>query len=100
MQGMYWTASQTLDTHPARTKIGNPDLFLAKYKKYAIMLIGLTLIYFSHTVINTFSLQIITPKGGTSADMGTAAAIAAVCELTTKLRLRPMPEWRALSPAL
>ena len=83
--GAHGTASQPSEAPSARTKIGNPYLFLANYKKYAIMLIGLTLIYFSHTVINTFSLQIITPKGGTSADMGTAAAIAAVCELTTTL---------------
>ncbi len=66
-------------------KIGNPYLFLLKYKRFAGVLLGLVCIFFSHMVINTFSLQIITPKGGTSADMGTAAAIAAVCELITML---------------
>ena len=49
------------------------------------MLIGLIGIYFSHTCINTFALQIVTPKGGTSQTMGIAASIAAVVELTTTL---------------
>lgn len=57
--------------------------FLVRYKRFAGLLIGLILIYFSHSIINTFALQIVTPKGGTSADMGTASSIAAVCEMIT-----------------
>lgn len=69
----------------APRKLGNPYLFLSRYKRFAGVLVGLIFIYFSHALINTFSLQIVMPKGGTSADMGTAAAIAAVCELITML---------------
>ena len=63
----------------------NPYLFLLKYKRFAVILCGLILIYFSHMLINTFALQIVLTKNGTSADMGTASAIAAVCELITTL---------------
>lgn len=63
----------------------SPFLFLLKYKRLAIILIGLILIYFSHSLINVFTLQIVEPKGGTSATMGTSSAIAAVCELITTL---------------
>lgn len=63
----------------------NPFLFLRKYKRFAVMLIGMVFIYFSHVLINTFSLQIVMMKNGTSSDMGTAASIAAVCELITML---------------
>ena len=63
----------------------NPFLFLANYKRLAVMLLGLVFIYFSHVLINTFSLQIVVSKNGTSSDMGTAAAIAAICELITML---------------
>lgn len=63
----------------------NPFLFLGKYKRFAVMLIGLMLVYLSHVLINTFSLQIIFTKNGNSSNMGTAAAIAAVCELITML---------------
>lgn len=69
----------------AQKKSENPFLFLAKYKRMAIMLIGVMLVYFSHVLINTFSLQIVTSKGGTSSDMGTASSIAAICELITML---------------
>lgn len=61
----------------------NPFLFLVRYKRFAVMLLGLILVYFSHALINVFALQIVTPKGGTSGDMGTASAIAAGCELIT-----------------
>lgn len=64
---------------------GNPFLFILKYKRLGIMLLGLVLIYLSHILINTFSLQIVVSKNGTSSDMGTAAAIAAICELITML---------------
>lgn len=63
----------------------SPITFFKNYKRFAVILVGLILIYFSHSLLNTFALQIITPKGGTSADMGTASAIAAVCELITTL---------------
>lgn len=68
-----------------RVVLGNPYTFLIRYKKLAGVLVGLVCIYYSHTLINTFALQIVVPKGGSSADMGTAAAIAAVCELVTML---------------
>jgi PPP family 3-phenylpropionic acid transporter len=77
--------SADLKNPTARPKLDNPYLFLTRYKRLAIVFLGLMFIYFSHTLINTFSLQIVLPKGGTSADMGTAAAIAAVCELITML---------------
>ncbi len=60
-------------------------MFLVKYKRLSVTLVGLILIYFSHSIINTFALQIVVPKGGTSGDMGTASAIAAVSELITAL---------------
>lgn len=63
----------------------SPFLFLIKYKRFAVILVGLIMIYFSHSLINTFTLQIVEPKGGTSSTMGTASAIAAICELITTL---------------
>ena len=61
----------------------SPFLFLIKYKRFTVTLFGLILVYFSHSLINTFALQVVTTKGGTSGDMGTASAIAAGCELIT-----------------
>ncbi len=79
--------SKSLSTteEPSKTSSGNPLTFLLHYKRFAAMLVGLVLIYFSHSLINTFALQIVTPKGGNSESMGTAAAIAAICELITTM---------------
>lgn len=66
-----------------RIEMGNPFIFLTKYKRFSVILVGLIFIYFSHSLINVFALQIVVPKGGTSGDMGMASAIAAGCELIT-----------------
>lgn len=72
-------------TYREKHKKENPFLFLSKYKLFAVTLVGLILVYLSHVLINTFTLQIILTKNGNSSDMGTATAIAAVCELITML---------------
>lgn len=74
-----------VNTESKKSHKDSPFLFLLKYKRFAVILIGLILIYFSHALINTFTLQIVEPKGGTSSTMGTASAIAAICELITTL---------------
>lgn len=61
--------------------------FLKKYKLFSVMLVGMTLLYFSHMLINTFVFQIIQTKGGDSDSMGIAIAIAAVCETFTMIFL-------------
>lgn len=55
--------------------------FLSKYDGFLIILVGLTMIYFSHMSINTFCLQVIIPRGGNSEALGIATAIAATVEL-------------------
>ena len=46
-----------------------------------IFIFGLVLVYFTHTIINNFFIQVITPIGGTESDMGTAVFLAAILEL-------------------
>ena len=52
-----------------------------KYRQFTLFLTGLILIYFGHTLINSFTLQIIETKGGGNTEMGTATSIAAILEL-------------------
>ena len=61
----------------------NPLVFFWKYKRFALVLLGCIFIYVSHVLLNNFTYQIIESKGGGSAQMGTATAIAAMCELPT-----------------
>lgn len=62
-----------------------PLAFLKEYPVFLILLPALTMIYFGHSVLNTFTLQIVRRFGAGSAEMGTATAIAAACELVTVL---------------
>lgn len=55
--------------------------FFKKYKRFGIVLIGCTLLFTSHSLVNTFNLQIVLSKGGTSVEMGIATAIAACIEI-------------------
>lgn len=55
--------------------------FFKKYKKFMIFVLGVVVVYFTHTIINNFFIQILTPIGGTESDMGTAVFLAAIVEL-------------------
>ena len=63
--------------------LANPLLFFRKYRRFSLVLIGCIFIYLSHVLLNNFNFQIAQGKGGGSAEMGTASAIAAMCELPT-----------------
>lgn len=57
--------------------------FAGKYKKFIIFLLGFVFVYFAHTIINNFFIQIINNVGGNSSDMGNAVFLAAMLELPT-----------------
>lgn len=59
--------------------------FIAKYKKLVLLMGGVVFLFFAHTIINNFFIQIITPVGGDSASMGTAIFIGAMVELPAML---------------
>ena len=63
----------------------NPVSFLKRYPYYAVMLLGLVCIYYSHGMINTFSLQILETIGGDSESLGTATFLAAMVEMVPML---------------
>ncbi len=55
--------------------------FCKIYKKFMFFVVGVVVVFFTHTIINNFFIQIITPIGGTESQMGTAVFIAAILEL-------------------
>ena len=57
--------------------------FCFKYKKFIIFLLGFVFVYFAHTIINNFFIQVINNINGTSSDMGNAVFVAAMLELPT-----------------
>ena len=55
--------------------------FFKKYKKYMLFILGVAVVYFTHTIINNFMIKVIEPIGGDSSTMGIAVFIAAMAEL-------------------
>lgn len=55
--------------------------FFKKYKQFMFFIFGVVLVFFSHTIVNNFFIQIITPIGGSESQMGNAVFIAAILEL-------------------
>ena len=55
--------------------------FLRRYPKYCLVLVGLVFLFISHVVLNSFTYQIVTYKGGDSTQMGMAMAFASFLEL-------------------
>lgn len=57
--------------------------FMKKYKTFMLLLVATVLLFFDHSVINNFFIQVVNHIGGNSADMGNAIFLAAVLELPT-----------------
>ncbi|ROR31868.1 PPP family 3-phenylpropionic acid transporter [Mobilisporobacter senegalensis] len=55
--------------------------FFITYKRFSMLLIGFILLFISHSLINTYHINIISNVGGNDADMGLSIAIAAALEL-------------------
>lgn len=59
--------------------------FFARYKRFTVALLGVTLLFTFHNMTNSYLIQIVQSLGGDSANMGTALSIAAISELPAML---------------
>lgn len=57
--------------------------FVQKYKTFMFLLVATVFLFFDHSIINNFFIQVVNHIGGNSADMGNAIFLAAVLELPT-----------------
>ena len=73
--------TSTATAATAKKTDSSPLAFFKKYKHFSLVVFGCIFIYLSHILLNNFSFQIAVSKGGGSAEMGTASAIAAISEL-------------------
>jgi PPP family 3-phenylpropionic acid transporter len=55
--------------------------FFVKYKRFTILLIGIAMLFYSHSLINSYLINIIENVGGDSSEMGLSLTIAAALEL-------------------
>ena len=70
---------------PAKDEVAHNNLFsfIKTYPGFMLFVLGAVCFFFAHNAINDYMIQIITPLGGTEAQMGTAVFIAAILELPT-----------------
>lgn len=66
--------------------------FCKKYKKFMIFVLGIVAVFFTHTIINNFFIQVIKPIGGSESQMGTAVFLAAIVELPAMALFNKMRE--------
>lgn len=55
--------------------------FFLRYKKFTVQLLGIAMLFYSHSVICTYLINIIEHVGGNGTDMGISLAITAAVEL-------------------
>ena len=58
-------------------------VFIKTYKKFMLLLLGCSMLFFSHSIINTYLINIMENVGGNSRDMGISLSISAALELPT-----------------
>jgi len=66
--------------------------FCKKYKRFMIFVLGVVAVFFTHTIINNFFIQILKPIGGTESQMGIAVFLAAIVELPAMALFNKMRE--------
>lgn len=74
--------------------------FISKYSRLVLLMGGIVFLFFAHTLINNFFIQIITPIGGDSGAMGTAIFIAAIVELPAMINFNRMAKKFSISRLL
>ena len=78
----YLVAEKDLpDFGPSKKKVDHKSGFLRQYPRFAVFLVAMILLQFSHNLLSSFMFQIMQVKNGTAAEQGVATAISALVEL-------------------
>lgn len=78
----YMVAERNLpDIGASKKKVDYQAGFLKQYPRFAVFLLAMILLQFSHNLLCNFMFQIMQVKNGTAAEQGVATAISALVEL-------------------
>lgn len=83
---LYFFKKPKVETPKAeKNEVAHNNLFsfIKTYPGFMLFVLAAVCFFFAHNSINDYMIQIITPLGGTEAQMGTAVFIAALLELPT-----------------
>jgi PPP family 3-phenylpropionic acid transporter len=78
----YHPQNETEVLEPEKAPSGIFSFFIT-YKKFTVLLIGIAMVFYSHSLINTYLINIIKQVGGSGSDLGISLSIAAGLELPT-----------------
>lgn len=68
--------------------------FLPRYRKFVNLVGGVILLFFTHSLLTLFLIQIISPVGGNSASMGIAVFIAAAIEVPVMMNFERLLDYK------
>ena len=83
---LYFFKKPKAEAVPAeKNEVAHNNLFsfIKTYPSFMLFVLAAVCFFFAHNAINDYMIQIITPLGGTEAQMGIAVSCAAVLELPT-----------------
>ena len=83
---LYFFKKPKTEAVPAeKNEVAHNNLFsfIKTYPSFMLFVLAAVCFFFAHNAINDYMIQIITPLGGTEAQMGIAVSCAAVLELPT-----------------
>lgn len=83
--GKYSAHQQTVQSAAATANEEPIDLvsFAKKYHRFMSLIVGVSLLFVFHNIVNNYMYQIMQPLGGNASDVGTSLSIAALFELPT-----------------
>ena len=70
---------------PKAGKTSSVTQFIAENKRFCILLIGVALLYFTHSILGNFMIEFIRGVGGGSSDLGIVLAFMAMTEVPMML---------------
>lgn len=69
-----------------KAKAANPlPVFIRNNRRFCVYLIGIAMLFFSHSLLGNFMIEFLRPIGGNSGDMGNIFCIMALSELPAML---------------
>ena len=83
---LYFFKKPKVEVPPAeKNEVAHNNLFsfIKTYPSFMLFVLAAVCFFFAHNAINDYMIQIITPLGGTEAQMGIAVSCTAVLELPT-----------------
>ncbi len=79
-------SASIIDTGEMELELPEPSslpVFMRKYKRFMVLLVGVSMLFVFHNIGNSYMYQIMAPLGGSEGSVGSSLSVAALSELPT-----------------